>query len=208
MKSGVRCSRRGCWVQALLVLGIIVVFPFYRQADRAHQLVQEAKKTGVWNYVPARIPAHDVYIDAVEKQGKLLSLKLKRKKRTITIDKANFASILMFVYRIVQMPALQIEALSLKQEGGSTSAIITIVVPESTQENRIAIPPPREGLFYTPRFFYVNARIEIDGQRQFWVNGAHYGSSCPWPLYHTFDRQTKTVKKGDLRPRLSLTSVT
>jgi hypothetical protein len=63
-------------------------------------------------------------------------------------------------------------------------------------------------LFYTPRFSYANAATEVDGQKRIWVNGKNYGSTCPWPLYHTFDHQTNTIKKGDLRPRLSLTSET
>lgn len=198
---------RGWPLNIGLGLSIGLVFPVYRHMQHMHQLVQTAKSTRMWGQIPQNIPARADYVDALQKQAKSLSLKLSDQSSTVSVQGCDPLAIYTFLYRIIQMPALQVESFHMKREKQKVTATIKSIIPEGHRliRNRM---PQMQTAFYSPRFFYVNAVVEVDGQKQIWVNGQSYGVSCPWPLYHTFDLQTDTVKKGDLRPRLSLTSET
>lgn len=195
------------WVNIPLALGVGLLLPVYWHEHQTHQLVKNAKSTGVWAKIPTMIPTHENYIDTLQKQAKLLSLKLDIQGSTITVQAPDPFRIYKFLHRILQMPTLRIESFTMKRDKGKVLASIIINVINGSSINPYPPAAKNDG-FYSPRFFYVNATTEVDGQKQIWVNGQSYGASCPWPLYHTFDRQTGTVKKGDLRPRLALTSGT
>lgn len=182
------------------------MLPVYWHEHQTHQLVKNAKSTGVWAKIPTVIPTHENYIDTIQKQAKLLSLKLDIHSSTITVQAPDPFPIYMFLHRMLQMPTLRIESFTMRRDKSKFLASIVLNIIKGSSLNHYALT--EDDGFYKPRFFYVNAAAEVDGQKQIWVNGQSYGASCPWPLYHTFDRQTGTVKKGDLRPRLALTSRT
>lgn len=190
-----------------LVLGVGLMLPVYRHTHQTYQLVKNAKLTGVWAQIPMMIPARADYVDTLQKQAKILGLKLSVQGSIITIQTSDLLPIYKLLHRMTQIPTLRIESFAMKREKRKILTTIIIKVINGSSINRAAHLVEDDG-FLKPRFFYVNAATEVDGQKQIWVNGQSYGTSCPWPLYHTFDRQTGAIKKGDLRPRLSLTSGT
>lgn len=205
------------WRNVALVLGIALMLPIYRYMQQTHCVVQMAQSSDVWGQIPLDIPARADCINALQKQAKALSIKLKIQDSMLTLQALDLLPIYNFLHRMNRMPVLSIESFTMKREKGKVVAII--ILSKSCISDRgsssmigkgssIARFTLAEGDFYTPSFFYVNAAAEVDGQKQIWVNGRSYGPSCPWPLYHTFDKRTGMVKKGDLRPRLSLTSGT
>ena len=196
---------RQIWINVALLLGIGLMLPVYRYLHKTYQSVQTAKASGVWAQIPLHIPTKADYLAALQKEAKSLSLKLNIYGATITVEASEPLPIYNFLYRMNRMPALQVVSFTMKREKGRVVAIIKSVIPEGGRSAGELMPQTQD-TFYMPRFFYVNAAAEVDGQKQTWVNGKNYGPSCPWPLYHTFDKQTGMVKKGDLRPRLSLTS--
>lgn len=195
------------WINVILALGIGMMFPVYRHMQQTHQLIENAKATGVWMQIPQYIPVLTDYVNALQKQAELLSLKLTVQENIVTVQAVEPLTIYTFLHCMIQMPALCIKSFSMKREKGRVSA--TIILGKSVARHRGSVNYIKTGIttpFYSPRFFYVNAVVEVDGKKQIWVNGENYGPTCPWPLYYTFDLQTGIVKKGDVRPRLSLTS--
>lgn len=193
------------WINITLALGVGFLLPVYWHEYQTHQLVKNAKSTGVWKKIPTVIPKPENCIYTLQKQAKLLSLKLDIQSSIITVQTLDPFPIYTFLHRILQMPTLRIESFTMKRDKSKVLASIIINVINGSSIKRYA-PVTKNDSFYTPRFFYVNAAAEVDGQKQIWVNGQSFGASCSWPLYHTFDSQTGTIKKGDLRPRLALTS--
>jgi|GEM_PF-5832474 len=195
------------WLDAIFLLGIILLLPVYRYMHHTHLLVQTAKKEGTWEQIPSGIGDLCSYMDAIKKQADILSVKLEIQGTRITMRAQEDLSIYCFLAFIHNLPALSILSFKKQKDKNKFIAVVDVNVPKKFK-TKILLEPAYKTTesFYSPRFFYVNASAEVDGKKQIWVNGQNYGASCPWPLYHTFDKQTGVVKKGDLRPRLSLTS--
>lgn len=218
------------WINGILALGIGLIFPVYRHMQQVHRLVKNAEATGVWDQIPVHISTQADYLDALQKEAKSLSLKLKIQDSTITVEASDPLPIYNFLHRMTKLPTTQILSFTMKREKGRVVAFVILGNPgyakgcvvarseardrgsSSMIGNRSSIrgfaPVEDDPHFYSPRFSYVNATAEVDGKKQIWVNGKSYGASCPWPLHHTFDKQTGTVKKGDFRPKLSLLALT
>ncbi|MEK7655046.1 MAG: hypothetical protein AAB323_02195 [Pseudomonadota bacterium] len=196
---------RQIWINVALLLGIGFMLPVYRYLNQIYQSVQTAKASGVWAQIPLHISTKVDYISALQKEAKSLSLKLNIHGATITVEASDPLQIYNFLHYMNRMPVLQVVSFTMTRKKGRVIASIKSVILEG-RRSASEFMPQTQNPFYMPRFFYVNAATEVDEKKQIWVNGKNHGPSCPWPLYHTFDKQTGMVKKGDLRPRLSLTS--
>ena len=158
------------------------------------------------------IPSSKDYIQIIKKRAQALSLKLSINGTTVTVQASESLQIYNLLNYISHFPALSIESFTLETKKGKMVGTIRIAPPTLSGVGRSQPVDSHlrenDGDFYPPWFFYVNASNEVDGRKQIWVNGKKFGESCPWPLYHTFDKKTGCIKKGDLRPQLALTSKT
>lgn len=182
----------------------LMILPIYRHVYSIHTLIDGAMEKGIWCELPPILPlAKDVYKD-IQNHAEKLHITVQIKDNVICFQAKQTVNFYQFLHLINCMPTVVVTSFDMKEGKGKIH--IHIHEPDHQKSSGQKCRPLQKlGVFYKPRYCYVNARTVIGHAQQFWVNES-LSDTVPCPIYHTIDEKTGKVTKGDTRPKLQLIS--